>query len=262
MALRLEPGLRPAAWGGASERASTGPDVDPIRVLVIDPETAFTRVVGRRADDLGWDHDVLVAPPMLDELVRMRPAAIVLDADSCPGGPWELIGDVAAALPDAGLLVVSHQSTVAERVRALRLGADDWITKPVHPDEVMARLGAVARRSGGPRSDATDEPTVAGELRIRPDRFQAYVGDESVRLTRREYELVELLANADGRVLEREEIYMRVWGYSMVRGDRSVDVFVRKVRAKLVAASPGWRYVHTHFGVGYRFEPEPAADDR
>jgi DNA-binding winged helix-turn-helix (wHTH) protein len=58
-------------------------------------------------------------------------------------------------------------------------------------------------------------------------------------------------------VLPRENIYQRVWGYAMARGDRSVDVFVRKLRHKLEAASPGWRYIHTHFGIGYRFGPEP-----
>jgi two-component system response regulator RegX3 len=74
---------------------------------------------------------------------------------------------------------------------------------------------------------------------------------------------VQLLAGAEGRVLEREEIYQRVWGYTMAHGDRSVDVFVRKVRAKLQRASPRWSYIHTHFGVGYRFaaEPAPAVED-
>ena len=60
-------------------------------------------------------------------------------------------------------------------------------------------------------------------------------------------------------MLEREEIYQRVWGYAMARGDRSVDVFVRKLRQKLEKASPEWRYIHTHFGVGYRFAAEPAS---
>jgi DNA-binding response OmpR family regulator len=101
-------------------------------------------------------------------------------------------------------------------------------------------------------------PIRAGEVEIRADRFQAYVGERSVNLTRREFELIELLAAAEGRVLEREEIYQRVWGYAMARGDRSVDVFVRKLRQKLEKASPEWRYIHTHFGVGYRFSPEPA----
>jgi DNA-binding winged helix-turn-helix (wHTH) protein len=95
-----------------------------------------------------------------------------------------------------------------------------------------------------------------GELQIRPDMFDAYVGDRPASLSRKEYELLRQLANADGRVLEREEIYQRVWGYTMVRGDRSVDVFVRKLRQKLEQLSPAWRYVHTHFGVGYRFAVE------
>src|SRR2546430_17493679 len=65
-----------------------------------------------------------------------------------------------------------------------------------------------------------------------------------------------MLAAAEGRVLEREEIYQCVWGYAMARGDRSVDVFVRKLRQKLEKASPQWRYIHTHFGIGYRFAAE------
>jgi DNA-binding winged helix-turn-helix (wHTH) protein len=77
-----------------------------------------------------------------------------------------------------------------------------------------------------------------------------------VDLTRREFELLELLAQAERKVLQREEIYQAVWGYAMAHGDRSVDVFVRKVRQKLETASPDWSYIHTHFGVGYRFQPE------
>ncbi len=96
-----------------------------------------------------------------------------------------------------------------------------------------------------------------GEIEIRADQFQAFAGGQSVDLTRREFELIQLLAEAEGQVLQREEIYERVWGYAMVHGDRSVDVFVRKLRQKLERASPGWRYIHTHFGIGYRFAPEP-----
>jgi DNA-binding winged helix-turn-helix (wHTH) protein len=84
------------------------------------------------------------------------------------------------------------------------------------------------------------------------------VGTQSADLTRREFELLHLLAEGRGQVLQREEIYQRVWGYEMARGDRSVDVFVRKVRSKLKALSPEWSYIHTHFGIGYRFQPEPS----
>jgi DNA-binding response OmpR family regulator len=153
-------------------------------------------------------------------------------------------------------VICTGRSSVAQRVRGLRLGADDWISKPCHPEEVIARVEAVARR----RKQATgreDGPLAAGDLEIRGDQFQAFASGRSVDLTRREFEVLELLAQASGKVLQREEIYQRVWGYAMAHGDRSVDVFVRKVRQKLEAASPDWRYIHTHFGVGYRFDGEP-----
>ena len=101
---------------------------------------------------------------------------------------------------------------------------------------------------------------MAGEIEIRADQFQAFVAGRSIDLTRREFELIQLLADAHGQVLQREEIYQRVWGYAMAHGDRSVDVFVRKLRRKLEQASPRWNYIHTHFGVGYRFDPEPAGE--
>jgi DNA-binding response OmpR family regulator len=177
---------------------------------------------------------------------------------------WEFIERVAGMLSDLGLVVITQDATVAQRVRGLRLGADDWIAKPAHPEEVIARLEAVVRRRrrGQPHADAG--PLVAGELEVRPDQFEAFVAAKPVGLTRREFELLSILAEAGGRVLERDDIYQRVWGYAMAHGDRSVDVFVRKLRAKLRRHSPGWEYIHTHFGVGYRFEAnsleaEPAA---
>jgi DNA-binding winged helix-turn-helix (wHTH) protein len=102
---------------------------------------------------------------------------------------------------------------------------------------------------------------LAGEIEVRPDQFQVFAHGRSIDLTRREFELIQLLAGAEGRVLEREEIYQRVWGYTMAHGDRSVDVFVRKLRSKLQHASPEWHYIHTHFGVGYRFAAERAGEE-
>jgi DNA-binding response OmpR family regulator len=168
--------------------------------------------------------------------------------------------------------VCTGRSSVAQRVRGLRLGADDWMTKPCHPEELIARVEAVARRRKRSAIRIDTGPVVAGELEIRIDQFQAFVRGRSLDLTRREFEVLHLLSEANGQVLQREEIYQRVWGYAMARGDRSVDVFVRKVRQKLEQASPDWEYIHTHFGIGYRFEPhseqlkvptppEPSPDD-
>ena len=132
---------------------------------------------------------------------------------------------------------------------------------PATRRKVIARTQSVVRRRRRSASRAATKPVNAGEVEIRSDRFQAFVGGQSIDLTRREFELIELLAAAEGRVLEREDIYSSLWGYAMVRGDRSVDVFVRKLRQKLEKASPKWRYIHTHFGIGYRFAAEPLEVD-
>jgi len=183
----------------------------------------------------------------------MRLSALVIDLAVLGPQAWEWLERLCGALPDLGVVVCTGPSTVAQRVRGLRLGADDWVTKPCHPEEVIARVQGVVRRRRRSASRRETKPIAAGEVEIRSDRFQAFVEGASLDLTRREFELIELLAAADGRVLEREEIYSRLWGYAMVRGDRSVDVFVRKLRQKLEKASPNWRYIHTHFGIGYRF---------
>ena len=120
----------------------------------------------------------------------------------------------------------------------------------------MARVEAVGRRRRRAATEAPARPVAVGEVEVRADQFQAFVTGRSLELTRREFEVLHLLVEARGQVLQREEIYQRVWGYAMAHGDRSVDVFVRKLRHKIERLSPRWRYIHTHFGVGYRFHAE------
>jgi DNA-binding response OmpR family regulator len=228
-----------------------------MRVAIVDRDSGFIQVLSKRLDRLGWEHRVLASPVTPDVVAAMRLSAVIVDLTVLGPQAWEWLERVSASLPELGIVVCTGPSSVAQRVRGLRLGADDWITKPCHPEEVIARVQAVGRRRR--RSDGRGEQrrVTAGEVEIRSDQFQAFVNGTSIDLTRREFELIELLAAAEGRVLEREEIYSRLWGYAMVRGDRSVDVFVRKLRQKLDKASPGWRYIHTHFGIGYRFAAEP-----
>jgi DNA-binding response OmpR family regulator len=229
----------------------------PLRVAVLDRDTGFLQVLGKRLDRLGWEHRVLSSAVLPEQLVPMRIGALIVDLATLGPHAWDYLERVSGEMPGLAIVVCTGRSSVAQRVRGLRLGADDWITKPCHPEEVIARVEAVVRRRRRSEAPASAEPVSIGEVVIRGDQFQAYVGGRSVELTRREFELIELLADAEGRVLEREAIYERVWGYAMARGDRSVDVFVRKLRQKLEKASPDWRYIHTHFGVGYRFAAEP-----
>jgi DNA-binding response OmpR family regulator len=227
-----------------------------MRLAILDSDSGFVRVLVKRASDLGWQYRRLEAPPRTEDFIAMRVNALVVDLALLGPSAWEFIERVAAGLPGMGLVVCTGRSTVAQRVRGLRLGADDWVSKPCHPEEVLARVEAVVRRRKRASARMDTGPLVAGELEIRADQFQAFVGTTSVDLTRREFEVLQLLAQAKGKVLQREEIYQAVWGYAMAHGDRSVDVFVRKVRQKLEKVSPAWNYIHTHFGVGYRFDPE------
>jgi DNA-binding response OmpR family regulator len=227
-----------------------------MRLAILDSDSGFVRVLVKRASDLGWQYRRLEAPPRTEDFVAMRVNALVVDLALLGPGAWEFLERVTVALPGLGVVICTGRSSVAQRVRGLRLGADDWVTKPCHPEEVLARVEAVVRRRKRASARVDTGPLVAGELEIRADQFQAFVRTTSVDLTRREFEVLQLLAQAKGKVLQREEIYQAVWGYTMAHGDRSVDVFVRKVRQKLEKVSPDWNYIHTHFGVGYRFDPE------
>jgi DNA-binding response OmpR family regulator len=227
-----------------------------IRLAVIDADSGFVRVMTKRLESAGWQYRHLSAPVPPEDLIAMRLNAVVIDLALLGPRAWEFLERLSNDVPGLGIVVCTEQSTVAQRVRGLRLGADDWITKPCHPEEVIARVEAVVRRRKRASGRNEQRPVVAGELEIRVDQFQAFVGGQTVDLTRREFELLHLLAEARGQVMQREEIYQRVWGYAMAHGDRSVDVFVRKLRQKLEAVSPRWTYIHTHFGIGYRFQPE------
>jgi len=244
------------AGGASAAQDAASASGASLRIAVLDRDSGFIQVLSKRLDRLGWEHRVLASPVPSDAVVSMRLSALVVDLAVRGPQAWSWLERLCEALPELGIVVCTGPSTVAQRVRGLRLGADDWITKPCHPEEVIARVQGVVRRRRRSASRSETPPVLAGEVEIRPDRFQAFVGSDSIDLTRREFELIELLASAEGRVLEREEIYSRLWGYTMVRGDRSVDVFVRKLRQKLEKASPKWRYIHTHFGIGYRFAAE------
>jgi DNA-binding response OmpR family regulator len=226
-----------------------------LRLAVVDRDPGFMQVLSKRLDALGCEYRPLAAPMGADGLVQMRLNALVVDLAILGPGGWGYLEQICARLPGLPVVVCTGPSSVAQRVRGLRLGADAWITKPCHPEELICVIEAAVRRHRRVEMPTVESTASFGELTVRPDLYQAYVGELSLELTAREFEILQLLSGSD-RVLRREEIYERVWGYAMAHGDRSVDVFVRKLRQKLRSGSPRWSYIHTHFGVGYRFAPE------
>jgi DNA-binding response OmpR family regulator len=240
----------PTVTAGSAQRAPSR-----LRLAVLDRDPGFMQVLSKRLDALGCEYRPLAAPMSADGLVAMRLNALVVDLAILGPTGWGYLEQVCARLPGLAVIVCTGPSSVAQRVRGLRLGADAWITKPCHPEELICVIEAAVRRHRRAEMPTIESAQSFGEITIRPDLYQAYVADVSLELTAREFEILQLLSGSD-RVLRREEIYERVWGYAMAHGDRSVDVFVRKLRQKLRAGSPAWNYIHTHFGVGYRFSPE------
>src|SRR4051794_19524796 len=174
----------------------------------------------------------------------LRPAAIVLDV-----GLPELDGtEVCRTLRADGdwtpILFVTARDDEVDRVLGLELGADDYITKPFSPRELVVRVKTVLRRSAG----VTDERVlVVGNVTVDPARRSVHIDGGDVTLTATEFDLLAYLMRRPGRVFTREQLLSEVWGYAVAAGTRTVDVHVAQLRAKLGAASP----IRTVRGVGY-----------
>jgi DNA-binding response OmpR family regulator len=247
-------GATPSVLASPPIRALRGAavqDTPALRVAILDRDSGFLVPLANRLERLGWRHQTLSPRMSAKTLDAIEVDALIVDVAILGARRWKWLARLCEQRPDVRVVICTASSTVAERVCALRLGADDWLTKPCHPEELIARVEAVTSHRRRPETRDL-EPVTVGEVEIRPDQYQAFVHGRSLRLTRREYQLIELLSRADGEVLAREDIYECLWGCEMIRNDRSVDVFVHKLRRKLERASPAWLYIHTHFGIGYR----------
>jgi DNA-binding response OmpR family regulator len=142
-------------------------------------------------------------------------------------------------------------------VHALEIGADDYLVKPFSMKELVARVQAAARRGARPAEVQRGGAIELEELRIDPREVQAYVHGESAELTPTEFRLLYALGLERGRVVTRDELLQMLWGRRHTYRDRTVDVFVRKVREKIDRRTPRHTFIQTRYGVGYRFEPVP-----
>jgi DNA-binding response OmpR family regulator len=229
----------------------------PLQIVVIDRDRGFLAVLRKRLERRGWSHRVLATSPASSKLASMHLDAIVVDLAAVGRGYWGWLARVCQRMPHVAVIVCTGGSTPTDRVRALRIGADDWLSKPCHPEELIARLEAVVRGYRS-RSSSNGEPSRVGELEIH-GRYQVAAAGRPLRLTRRECQLLKIFVTAGDVVLDQQMIYEHIWGHRMKREDRSVDVYVHKLRKKLAVASPRWRYIHTQHGRGYRFAAEPLA---
>ena len=228
------------------------------KVLIVEDDEVIGRGIASHLTNAGLD-PLLVTRGEVG-LARMRyerPDVVVLDL-MLPGlDGWKLIESARAEGMGTPILVVSARGTEVDRVKALELGADDYLVKPFSMHELVARVRAAARRGVRAEQETRGEPLEIEELRIDPREVQAYVDGRNANLTPTEFRLLYALALESGRVVSREELMQRIWGRRQRNRDRTVDVFVRKLRDKIDRQASTHAFLHTRHGVGYKLQALP-----
>jgi DNA-binding response OmpR family regulator len=218
-------------------------------VLVVEDEAAIADVMRMYLERAGYRVEVVSDGSAGLDLVRSRrPAAVVLDVGLPSMDGVEVCRRLRAEGNWTPLLFVTARDDEVDRVVGLELGADDYVTKPFSPRELVARVNGVLRRG----AVAADDTLVAGGVRLEPATRRVYAVDHEVHLTVTEFDLLAHLMSRPGRVFSREQLLSEVWGYDAAAGTRTVDVHIAQLRAKLGPASP----VRTVRGVGYAAERE------
>jgi DNA-binding response OmpR family regulator len=221
-------------------------------ILVVDDEAKIVKTVRAYLENAGFRVVTAGDGQMALTVFRHeRPALVVLDL----GLPTIDGLDVARTLrreSDVSIIMLTARVDEADKLIGLELGADDYVTKPFSPRELVARVRAVLRRVGGEREQAVP-PITAGDVEIDLERRRVTVGGRMVDLTPTEFDLLSVLARNPGRVFTRLELLDRVQGYAFEGYERTVDAHVKNLRQKIEADPKKPRIVLTVYGVGYRF---------
>jgi len=226
------------------------------KVLIVEDDEVIAAGMAQHLTGAGFD-SVTVGRGEIG-LARLRyelPDVVVLDL-MLPGlDGWKLIESARAEGIGTPIIVVSARGTEHDRVHALQIGADDYLVKPFSMKELVARVQAAARRGVRAQPEERGDTIEIEELRIEPREVQAYVDGQSAELTPTEFRLLYALALDRGRVTTRDELLQRIWGRRETHRDRTVDVFVRRLRDKIDRVAPHHTFIQTRYGVGYRLEP-------
>lgn len=224
-------------------------------ILIIEDEQSIRTVARAYLEQAGYR--VMLAesgPAGLDLALQEQPDLIVLDLN-LPGMDGMELAARLRERSDVFILMLTARSDEADRVAGLRIGADDYLTKPFSPRELVARIEAILRRRRSPTP--VDSALRVATLRIDPERREVWVAEQALELTTTEFDVLLVLMRHVGKVLSREQLMDLVWGSDFFGTDRVVDVYVGQVRRKLEAAT-GQTLIRTVRGIGYKLSDEPA----
>jgi two-component system response regulator RegX3 len=193
-------------------------------------------------------------PAALDEFARNGADIVLLDL-MLPGLPGTEVCRQIRQSSNVPVIMVSAKDAEVDKVVGLELGADDYVTKPYSPRELVARIRAVLRR--GTEPDLVPSTVEAGGVRMDVERHIVTVAGREVRLPLKEFELLEMFLRNAGRVLTRGQLIDRVWGADYVGDTKTLDVHVKRLRAKIETDPANPRHLVTVRGLGYKYEAAP-----
>ena len=223
-------------------------------ILVVEDETSIASFVSAYLKNAGYAvRTSLNAQSALVEIASEMPSLVVLDLNLPDGDGVELCRRIRKS-SDVPILMLTARDEDVDKIIGLEVGADDYMTKPFNPRELVARVKSVLRRTAPERRKTESAELKHGDLVINAGKREVYVGDEEIRLAPKEFDLLWELLDHRGIVLTRDQLLERVWGYTFAGDTRTVDVHVRQIRRKLGDASP----IVTVWGVGYKVTSERA----
>jgi DNA-binding response OmpR family regulator len=226
------------------------------KVLVVDDEDHILELARLYLSREGYQvESVGDGAQALNRFGQVKPDLVVLDI-MLPGTDGLTICREIRKLSQVPIIMLTARDEVTDKVVGLELGADDYLTKPFHPQELVARAKALMRRS---RLEP-DQPKLvrAGKLEVDLERHEVRFEDQKLQLRPKEFDLLALLARHPGRVFQRSELLDMVWGYDFPGYTRTVDVHIQQLREKLAGAGVTEPSIQTVWGVGYRLELEAA----
>jgi DNA-binding response OmpR family regulator len=225
------------------------------QILVVEDEPAIAESIAYSLGKGGHESRVATSLRAARESLEQPCDLLVLDLMLPDGSGFDLISELAEKRK-AGLavIVLSSRDGEGDRVRALEMGADDYVTKPFSPREVVARVTAILRRL--PPNRSVDERGGKPRLLLSHDKRRVSVGDEAIELTRVEFDLLGLLHSDPGHVFSRAVIIDRVWGEGFALSDRTIDSHIKALRKKLGDCGGSGEWIETVRGIGYRLSEE------
>lgn len=223
------------------------------RVLLVEDETGLAEALTYQLEREGYEVEHRNDGAAALTSFQTSGADLVLLDLMLPGMTGEDVCRSIRRTSEVPIIMLTARDTDIDKIVGLELGADDYITKPFNTRELLARIRAVLRRSGA--SAGATSALEGGGVRLDPERFEVTVRGEPVHLPRKEFELLELLMENSGRVLTRESLIDEIWGPDYIGDTRTLDVHIKRLRAKVETDPHEPQHLQTIRGLGYRFVP-------